>query len=74
VKPNTYGTTGSNTYKPQANRTTSTAGQNFNRGSYGGGNGVFGSNSSRGFDRTASQRGGNSMRSAQHQGFRPKFQ
>lgn len=74
VKPQT-GSAG--TYKPQgnrgqANRGTGNAGQNFNR-SFGGGNGVFGSNNGRGFDRSASQRGRGSMRSAQQHGFRPRF-
>lgn len=71
VKPQSTGT-----YKPQgnqqANRGTGNYGQNSNR-SFGSGNGVFGSNNGRGFDRQASQRGGNSMRSAQQRGFRPKF-
>jgi Protein of unknown function (DUF3300) len=73
VKPQTYGAAGGNTYKPQANRTAGSTGQNFNRGGLGGGNGVFGSSNSRGFDRQASQRGGGSMRSAQQHGFKPRF-
>ena len=59
-------------YKPPANRPTTkppqARTQNLNRGGNAGS--VFGGSRNGGFDRSASQRGGNSMRSAQRSGFK----
>jgi hypothetical protein len=62
-------------YKPPANKPAAkqplAGAQNFNRGGGNAGS-VFGGIRNGSFDRSASQRGGNSMRSAQRSGFRPK--